>query len=78
MVLTTEQAAAYVGCSTVKQFLREVKRGYWPKPLVPSSRPLRFSKKQLDAVLAPVENCGIITTEEQSMLELERRLGIQP
>ncbi len=76
MVLTTEQAASYVGCRTVKQFLREVKRGCWPKPLVPNSRPLRFSIKQLDAVLAPGENCAIITTEEQSMLELERRLSI--
>ena len=48
--LTTEEAARYVGCKTVEQFRREVKKGIWPQPHA-RSRPYRWSKPALDYCL---------------------------
>jgi hypothetical protein len=49
--LTTEQAASYVGCSTVEQFEREVKGGIWPPPFNRHSRPKRWDIAALDRTL---------------------------
>ncbi|MBF0383182.1 MAG: hypothetical protein HQL69_19340 [Magnetococcales bacterium] len=48
--LTTDEAAQYVGCKTVEQFRREVKKGVWPQPIA-RGRPFRWSKPALDYCL---------------------------
>ena len=58
--LATAEAAAYVGARSPKQFLREVARNQWPPPIVPDSRPMRWSVAQLDAAMAPA---GAAATE---------------
>lgn len=50
-VLTTQQAAEYVGCATVTQFWAEVRQGLWPQPLSINCRPRRWDKDELDRAI---------------------------
>ncbi|MBT3700940.1 MAG: hypothetical protein HOE62_21760 [Alphaproteobacteria bacterium] len=49
--LATNDAALYVGATSVRQFRAEVKRGLWPQPTSPESKPHRWSVCQLDKAL---------------------------
>lgn len=46
-----EDAAQYVGCSSVWQFRREIRQGIWPGPITLNSRPQRWSIPQLELAL---------------------------
>lgn len=70
--LTAEQAAEYLGCRSAAQFRREVAAGVWPKPLVASSRPQRWSIAELESALRPDRS----TEQSSAVVNLERRLGI--
>lgn len=50
-VLTTKEAANYVGCATVNQFWNEVAKGVWPQPLSVRCRPRRWDKQELDRAI---------------------------
>ena len=47
LAVPVKEAAEMVGCKNVKQFLREVEDGTWPKPLPIKSRPRRWSVEAL-------------------------------
>ena len=55
-MMTVDQAARYVCARSVHQFRREVRAGVWPRPIVYTSRPQRWSKAQLDAAMSPAAN----------------------
>jgi hypothetical protein len=50
-VLAEPEAAIYVGCKNVRQFRRELRAGYWPRPIPINSRPKRWLRSQLDQSL---------------------------
>ncbi|MBF0358991.1 MAG: hypothetical protein HQL70_10315 [Magnetococcales bacterium] len=72
-MLTAEEAAEYVDCISATQFRREVAQGVWPGPLVKHSRPMRWSRIQIDAALQPLST-QIEAKNEGS--DLDKALGL--
>ena len=74
MAMTVEEAAHYVGCRSTQQFRREIKAGIWPRPIVPNSRPQRWSKFQLDAALTGGSK---ETQTDPHLAAFEKRMGMR-
>lgn len=74
-VLPRGEAAAYVGCKDTAQFVREVKRGIWPAPII-NSRPPRWAKAALDRRIEA--RAGIEHTEADWDRYVEKQLENPP
>ncbi len=78
-ILTTEQAATFVGCVTadgkanIRKFLREVQAGVWPKARVMASKPYRWSLPELIRAVGPAGTSQQFIDPKRA--ELDRRLG---
>lgn len=66
LLLTTEQAAEFVGCATKEIFLDEVKSGKWPKPLFTDTRPYRWVRSEL--IERTAKNSNRRTDEDEKAL----------
>lgn len=76
--LPQPEAARYVGCKDVAQFMREVRAGVWPAALPIASRPPRWDKAALDAKMNEYSGIEDADGEEQAALEALRRRRGQP
>lgn len=56
-MLTASEAVELVGCKDRPQFMREVRAGIWPKPIV-NSRPPRWSRAALEHRIADLAGFG--------------------
>ncbi len=72
----SRRAAAYVG-SSYSQFLREVEAGVWPPPIAPKSRPMKWSKPQIDARLRGNDDATDKSERDRWIDILDRRLGLK-
>jgi hypothetical protein len=70
--LVTKDAAIYVAASSPRQFRNEVKRGLWPQPISPFSKPHRWSVVQLDKALD-----GDLRSSLPKPNTLDKRFNIQ-